>query len=273
MPYKKIVYTFCLLVGMVHSMQAQEGTINGLIVIDFKDENPEGVVVTNKQTNKAVISSLTGSFKIQASVGDTLYFKGSFLEERKLAVRNVHFKYNPVIVHMNHEVITLEDIVVRPPLTGDLNKDIASVKRNEEIEELYARLGIDIRTRDIDPKEKEEDIIPKWGGIPIPTSINVQALYKSLTGYYRKMENLNKFETLDKQLKEVIDYFGEDYFTQTLGIKKGKSLEFMLYLYGLDPQKYQLYYQQNEFLSLDQLMRTHASQFNLRLKQTQDSIK
>ncbi|MXV38786.1 hypothetical protein GO491_08910 [Flavobacteriaceae bacterium Ap0902] len=270
---KKIIYTLCLLLLFVGWAQAQEQKINGLIVIDFKDQHPEGVMVTNKQSHTSVLTDISGSFTIKASIGDTLYFKGPFLEDRRLPIKTIHFSYDPLIVHMNMEVIQLADIIVRPPLTGDLKKDMSSVKRRNEIEQVYANLGIDIRTLDMQPEEKREDIIPKIGGIPIPTSVNVGALVKSINGDYRRMENLRAYESLDAKLVFIKEYFGEKYFNQDLGIVTSDIREFLLFLYGKEKYAYDLYYSQQDFLSIDQMMRNYAEEFRRRVKIRNDSIR
>ena len=244
---------------------AQEKMLDGMIVVDFRNDYPEGVVITNQNTKVYSMSDIAGTFRLKASVGDTLLFQGSFLVDRKFVVRKSSFDLKPLVIHMNYEIITLKDVIARAPLTGDLRKDIKSVKVRDDIEKLYANLGIDIRTLDMKPQEKKQDVIPKLGPIPIPTSLNVEALYKSLTGYYRKMENLNQFERLEQRLNDVREYLGVDFFEETLGIPESDIRGFLLYTYDHSNGEYESYYLQQDYLSLGKLFRDKAPIFKKRL--------
>ena len=79
-----VITSFCLLSSQV---LAQEKYLNGMIVVDFNDDYPQGVVITNKRTKVYSISDITGSFKVHAQVGDTLLFQAPFLVDRKFVVR------------------------------------------------------------------------------------------------------------------------------------------------------------------------------------------
>lgn len=255
--------SFCLLNAQTI---AQEKSLNGIIVVDFMDDHPQGVVITNKTNKVYSISDITGSFKVRAEVGDTLMFQAPFLVDRQFVVRESSFELKPLVIHMNYEVITLQDVIVRPPLTGDLKKDMKSVKVHDDVERIYANLGIDIRTLDMKPKERKEDVIPKLGPIPIPTSLNVEALYKTITGYYRKMENLNQFERLDKRLVDVQKYLGNKYFVEVLGIPEADIRGFLLYTYDHSDGRYESFYLQQDYLSFEQLFKEKAPIFKRRLE-------
>ena len=238
----------------------QQKTLKGMIVVDFKSDTPEGVWIINTTSGVYSVSDLTGSFQIKAAVGDTLHLQGSFLQDRKFYVRSSSFNHDPLVIHMNYEVVMLEDLVVKAPLTGDLRKDIASVKIRDDVEKIYANLGIDIRTLDMDPKEKREAVLPAI------TSLNVDALYKVVTGYYRRMENLNQFERLEKRLIDVREYLGVKYFDQVIGIPENEIRGFLLYAYDHSDMMYETYYLQQDYLSLDHLFRSLAPEFRKRLE-------
>lgn len=255
-----------LIFSIPKMVSAQEGALRGLIVVDFRDMDAEGVLITNRTTKISAISDMTGSFSIQVSVGDTLFLQGAFLEDRKFVVRKNSFTYNPLVIHMNQEVIALKDLIVKAPLTGDLQKDIKSVKIRDDVEKLYKNLGIDIRTLDMKPKEKKADVLPKIAGIPIPTSLNIEALYKSISGYYRRMENLNQFERLEQRLNDVKAYLGVTYFEEIIGIPENEIHGFLLYVYDHSGRKYESYYLQEDYLSMDHLLRSKAELYRKRLK-------
>lgn len=263
---KYIKYLFIISFGLLqmHSI-AQEKLLSGLVVVDFRDDFPQEVLITNLRTQVFSKSGMAGSFRVNAQIGDTLLFQGDYLVDRKFVVRESTFDLKPLVIHMNYEVITLSDVVARPPLTGDLLKDINSVKIRDDVEKVYANLGIDIRTLDMDPKEQQEAIIP-LGIIPIPTSLNIEALYKSFTGYYRRMDNLNQFEKLDKRITDVMEYLGTPYFESVLGIPEEDIRGFLLYTHDHSDNLYEFYYGQSDYLSLAELFKEKAPAFKRRLE-------
>lgn len=264
--FLSVVFTLAILMFSPQG-KAQEKDLKGLIVIDFNNTEGNDILITNQNTKVTAISDLTGSFKIKATVGDTLAFNGYFLEPRKFYVKKSSFDFDPLIIHMNQEIIELEDLIVKKPLTGDIEKDVKSVKIKDDIENLYKSLGIDIRTLDMEPREKKEDVIPKLGSIPIPISLNVEALFKSITGYYRKMETLRKFEKLETRLNGVKEHFGIKYFEETLGIPENEIRGYLLYCYDTSGGSYELYFKQKDFLSIDSILREKAKSFRKRLEE------
>lgn len=246
--------------------KAQQKTVRGLVMVDFRDMHAEGVLITNQNTKITAITDLSGSFKIQASMGDTLLLQSPFLYDRKFVMKASSFDFDPLVIHMNQEVITLEDMIVKAPLTGDLQKDIKSVKIRDDVEKLYQNLGIDIRTLDIEPKEKRGAVLPKIAGIPIPVSLDVESLLKSITGYYRRMENLEQYEKLEKRIITVKKHLGIKYFENIIGIPENEIYQFLLYVYDFSGGKYESYYAQKDFLSMDQLLRSKASTYLERIK-------
>lgn len=246
-------------------------TIKGLVVVDFNREIAENVFVTNLNTNITSETDITGYFTIKAEVGDALLLQSSFLKTRKFYVKESSFNFDPLIIHMNFEIIELDELIIRKPLTGDLREDIKQVKINQDVEKIYANLGIDIRTLDMEPKEKKESLLPKVFGIPIPVSLNIDALYKTFTGYYRRMENLSKFEELDKKLKYIQNYLGEDFFVNQLEIPKEDIYGFLLYVSYYSKDEFNAYYLNKNYLNMRYLLNNKSKEFIKRLKERDKS--
>lgn len=246
-------------------------TIKGLVVVDFNREIAENVFVTNLNTNITSETDITGHFTIKAEVGDALLLQSSFIKTRKFYVKESSFNFDPLIIHMNFEIIELDELIIRKPLTGDLREDIKQVKINQDVEKIYANLGIDIRTLDMESKEKKESLLPKVLGIPIPVSLNIDALYKTFTGYYRRMENLSKFEELDKKLKYIQNYLGEDFFVNQLEIPKEDIYGFLLYVSYYSKDEFNAYYLNKNYLNMRYLLNNKSKEFIKRLKERDKS--
>lgn len=259
-----IVY---LLLSINLCFSQERNTIKGLVVVDFNREISENVFVTNLNTNITSETDISGYFTIKANVGDALLLKSSFLKTRKFYVKESSFNFNPLIIHMNFEIIELDELIIRKPLTGNLRDDIKQVKINQDVEKIYANLGIDIRTLDMKPKEKKEGLLPKVFGIPIPVSLNIEALYKSFTGYYRRMENLKNFEELDKKLKYIQSYLGQNFFINQLKIPKEDIYGFLLYISYYYKDEFDTYYLNKNYLNMRYFLNNKSKEFIKRLKE------
>lgn len=260
---------FLLSINLSFSQERQ--TIKGLVVVDFKKEIAENVFITNLNTNITSETDISGRFTIKAEEGDTLLLQSSFLKTRKFYVKESSFRFNPLIIHMNFEIIELDELIIRKPLTGNLREDIKQVKINQDVEKIYANLGIDIRILDMEPKEKKESLLPKVFGIPIPVSLNIDALYKTFTGYYRKMENLNSFKDFDKKLKYIQSYLGDDFFVNQLEIPKEDIYGFLLYVSHYSKDEFDTYYLNKNYLNMRYLLNNRSKEFIKRLKERDKS--
>lgn len=240
--------------------------IYGQVIVDFTTLPSVDVYVTNKRTQITAKTGISGTFRLEARVQDTLLLYAPFLESRRFVVTQRSLELKPVMIHMNQELVQLSDVIAVAPLTGDLAYDVAQASKNREVEELYKALGLDIRQLDREPKEGIPSVLPKVAGIPIPTSIDVETLYKHLTGYYRRMRNLDAFERLETRIHYVKEHFGESFFEDQLGLPYEETHGFLLYLYDHTDNRYELYYQTRDMLSMQQMMHERVPEFKERLR-------
>lgn len=260
---------FLLSINLSFAQERQ--TIKGLVVVDFNKEFAENVFITNLNTNITSETDISGHFTIKATVGDALLLQSSFLKTRKFYVKESSFNFDPLIIHMNFEIIELDELIIRKPLTGNLREDIKQVKVNQDVEKIYANLGIDIRILDMEPKEKKESLLPKVFGIPIPVSLNIEALFKTFTGYYRRMEDLRKFVELDNKLKYIESYLGEDFFVDHLEIPKEDIYGFLLYVSYYYKDEFDTFYLNKNYLNMRYLLNNKSKEFIKRLKERDKS--
>lgn len=263
---------FLILVLMFINLNAQQKNISGLVVVDFSEIKAEGIYIENRRTKITSVTDISGHFQIEVQLGDTLLFHSPFVVSRKFTMTPVAFNKHPLIVHIHQEVIELADLVVKPELTGYLEKDIKTVEINNDIEDLYKKLGIDIRVLDIEPKEKRAKVFPRLGSIPIPTSLNIESIYKNFSGYYRRMENLDKYEKLEDKLNGVKDYLGNDFFKDDLKIPEQSIREFLEYTDGNSDGKYDLFFKQQDYLNMERLLEVKSDSFKKRLRQRGDKV-
>ena len=255
---KKLLKFFPIfLVGVVSAQQ----NIKGTVVIDFEDVKPEGIHILNKTQNIYTVTDIVGHFNIHAQINDTIVFSGNFLEERNFIVSAWAINNPDLAIHMNMEKIKLEELVVKPKLTGFVKKDVETVPKDDTKEKLYASLGINIKVLDIKPEEKRASILPSL------LTLNVEAVYKILSGYYRNMENLREYEKYTTTINNVRDFLGKDFFTTYLNLPETEIEQFLIFVEGRNPQEFKVYYQTKNYLSITALLEKEATFYKQRIEQ------
>ena len=251
-----ILFVFCSL-GFIQAQQSLKGTV----VIDFADAKANDIYILNKTQNIYTTTDIVGHFSIKADINDTIEFKGAFLQERNFIVNNWALNNSNLVIHMNMEKINLEELIVKPKLTGYIKKDVGTVPKDDKKEKLYASLGIDIRTLDIKPEEKQEPVLSS------PLSLNVEALLKLTTGYYRKMKNLREYESYIKKINDVRDFIGKDFFTTYLNLPETEIEQFLVFVEGRNSIDFKSYYYAKNYLLMSKLLEEESKIYKARIKQ------
>lgn len=233
--------------------------MRGTVVIDFIGNAADNIYILNKTQNLYTTTNLAGHFSIQAKAKDTLIFKGSFLQERNFVVNPWALQQENVIIHMNNEKIKLKELVVKPKLTGYIEKDIKTVHKDDTKEKLYASLGLNIHVLDLEPKEK---VSPLFSSI---LTLDVISVIKHLNGHYRKLENLQAYEKYAKKISTIKAFLGTKFFVNTIGIPEKDIEQFLIFAENNQTQRFNLYFEEKSYLSLSVLLQSEATEFKKRL--------
>ena len=108
----RIVYLFLAFAAM--QVVAQENPrilLKGRLTADFSVL--EGVYVINTKTEKASITDQEGHFKVQAVVGDTLFFSATQFRELKMVLTAKDFEQDILVVKMKPVINQLDEVVVQ----------------------------------------------------------------------------------------------------------------------------------------------------------------
>lgn len=245
------------LTGIVVSAQ----NLSGSVVLDFSDAQPSGIKILNQTKKLYTTTDMTGHFTISASAKDTLIFSGPFLETRKFILTPKTLSNPNFTIHLNTENIKLADLVVRPKLTGFMEKDVATVPNDKHKENLYKSLGIDIKVLDMKYEEKKAPILQ---GI---TSLDVMSILKHLNGYYRKLGNLQAYEKYIKKINEVREFMGDDFFVVYLKLPKDEIPQFVIFTQYRNQAAYDQAFYTKSYLALSSLFQKELSNYLARIKE------
>lgn len=240
--------SFLILIFTLAGTAVSAQNLSGSVVIDFSNATADGIKILNQTKKLYTTTDMTGHFTISASVNDTIIFSGSFLETRKFivtesALNNPHFA-----IHLNTENIKLADLVVRPKLTGFVEKDVATVPNDKRKENLYKSLGIDIKVLDIKYEENKDPILKNI------TTLDVISLFKHLNGYYRKLESLRKYEGYIKKINDVREFLGDDFFVTYLKLPKNEIQSFLIFAQYRNQAAYEQAFQTKSYLAMSSLL-------------------
>lgn len=232
---KKYFTYFFILISVVGFAQQNIPWLHGNIILDPDGEVAEGVYVTNLRTKQMVISNFAGNFSIQANTDDVLEFKSDYYENRKIKITQEIFDKSKFVVHLNIDVIELQEALISANLTGILTKDVTAGKRHDDITLLYKKLGVN---PDINPTKDTSALKAGFlGGDISLTRLDVGRIFDALSGDLRRRKSTMEYETNSDKYTSIRKYFGDDYFTNDLKIPKHKINNFIQYTFttsGMD---------------------------------------
>ena len=106
-------------------------------------------------------------------------------------------------------------------LSGDLLKDVGAIKTNKDFN--FDDVGI--------PgfKGKPQEKIPNLvGQVITPLSVDVEALYKHIAGYYKALKKMRKWRSEDYIATEILTYYTASFFLDAYGIPENRTYDFIM---------------------------------------------
>ena len=185
-------------------------------------ENIEGIHVLNKNEQKFTVTNEKGEFFIEAKLNDTIYLNSIVYQLQQFVVTEEIIKRKYIAITLEEEVNELDEVVVGNKLTGNINEDLKQVTIKDTIN--FSDVGIP--GFEGVPEEKIVPVIPAIG--PLAVVVDIEALYKHASGYYKSLRLGRKWDKQDKTIIKVYDYYGHDFFIETYNIDEEKMYEFLL---------------------------------------------
>lgn len=220
--------TFTLLLILISVRIFSQQKISGKTVSE-NDMVITSVLVVNISNDKKAYSDADGNFEIEASANDEIRFSKEGYERSSRRVVDPSSLLNVVLIRIPEEIEAVEIL----NLTGDLNKDSKKLAKDDKVVKLQKNIGLP------KPPEVAREKAPELSdafviGFPM-AAINVDALYKVISGDARRMKNLYKYEDLQRHLKWVISRLDAEYF-MNLGIPEERVKEFLEFAFLDNPR-------------------------------------
>lgn len=196
-------------------------TLKGEIVND--SVSISGIHIINKTSGSKTITDVNGVFEIGVKKQDTIIISSVQIIPRVIVMENEMLNQTYLKIYVDQFINELSNVVVRSnSLSGNILKDMAN--SNVKVPINFDDVGIPgfkgIR------EEKIEKIVP-FIGLPI-MSINIEALYKNLSGYYKRLKKRRVWDKQNITTVDVIEFYGVSFFTRSYNLTQDEVYEFVL---------------------------------------------
>jgi len=228
-----------LLCGLVFG---QVKIITGSVMIDNVDDLPRsGIRIDNLRSYSKTYTNQEGNYSIPVMIGDTIEFSAGYLVPRKIIISENIYKKAVLQVHLDVETVELNEAVI-----GKLDKNLQNnLRYRRDLKgEIYNNIGLDQRLRDLEPKKD----ISKFKVMDVLSPVR---MIGHVNGYYKKQRRIQQFERNQNILNEIINFFPDEYFMETLNLPDYKVQEFLMYADRKIDLKTRVLHRQFELIGLE----------------------
>jgi len=181
----------------------------------------EGIHILNKTSKYNTVTNKFGEFVIRIQVQDTIIFSSIKYQIKELIITEDIYYKKKININLNELVNELDEVLIGNTLTGDLFTDLKNIK----VEETFNFDNVGIPGFKGEPEEK---IVP-LAAAAFPLNVNIEALYKHIGGYYKKLKIQRKWTNENLTVVEIMDYYGFNFFEDAYRIPNNKLYDFLLF--------------------------------------------
>ncbi len=223
---KKTILFVLLITGLMFSAQTYSGTV---FMRDNSNLYLNQIYVTNLTTQKTVLSDKNGSFKIDAKLGDQIRFTSIVTERKDITPTKEMLENSNTYIELKVAYYEIQEIVLSNfKATGNLRKDVNSLKSAEKVLALQKMIGL--------PVPKGDGTSPQ---LPVATfsggglTFSLESIYDILSGDRKRKERAYSFEKMNISINNIKNYFGDEYF-EKIKIPKNLVTNFLQFVYSSD---------------------------------------
>lgn len=213
---------------LISKMQAQ--FFSGEIIIrDNSVYYLNQVYVTNLTSQSTVYTDYFGAFKIPAKPGDIIRFTSIVTDRKDVTVSADNLQNVNNFVELKIAYYDIEEVVIskfKP--TGNLRKDVSSLKTGEKALALQKMIGLPAPKGDGTPPQ-----LPVAGLAGGGLTFSIESIYDILSGERKKKERAQQYEKMNSAVTGIRNYFGTEYFT-SLKIPANYIDNFLQFVYTSD---------------------------------------
>lgn len=181
----------------------------------------EGIHVLNNTTKYNTVTNKNGEFVIRVKLHDTLLFSSVKYEIQELVITEEVYLQKTMEIQLTEIINELDEVMIGNTLTGNLATDLKNIKVDETFN--FDDVGI--------PgfKGKPQEKIVPLAAAAFPLSVNIEALYKHIGGYYKKLKIKRKWTNQNATVALIIDFYGFDFFEEAFSVPNNRLFDFLLF--------------------------------------------
>lgn len=185
-----------------------------------------GIHVINADRGLAEITDIDGNFEISVAIGEELIFSGVQYKKRALIISPEIFALEEITVYLEAFINELDEVVVKPHnLSGSLSSDLNNVKEQINFDDVGIPGYKGVRKEKI---VSGKSLILSTLLLPISGGINIDALYKHLSGYYKKLKKRRKLDAQFETVFSIIKFYGVYFFEENYALEQEEVYDFVL---------------------------------------------
>lgn len=213
-----ILFLFVSLPIVVFAQDGEKILLQGKIT---NEKDVEGIHILNRSSRYNSVTDPYGNFAITVKQGDTLLFSSVHYSPYEAEVTAEIFERGLLIVSLIELVNELDEVILGPDLSGNLQADLEKIEVKDPVN--FQDLGLPGFTGT--PQEK---IVPVATAF-FPTNVNIEAVYKHLSGYYRKLRLRRKWDAENLAVASMIDFYTPAFLDEVYGIPEDRVYDFVLF--------------------------------------------
>lgn len=182
----------------------------------------EGIHILNQSSRFSSVTNKEGKFTITAKVNDTILVSSITYIPQRVIVSEIFYNQGKLTITLNEIVNELAEVKIGNQLTGNLNTDLQNIKTEKVLQ--FDDVGIPgFKGK---PEEKIQPVLPSIG---LVTSVDIEVLYKHLSGYYKKLRKTRKWESQNQTVVGIIDLYGASFFNEAYSVPENRLYDFILF--------------------------------------------
>ncbi len=211
-----LLLAICLLT--INLVRSQQINLLGKITNDF---DVEGIHILNKTSKFNTVTNENGEFSIRVQLLDTILFSSVKYELQELIITDEIYNQESIQIELSELVNELDEVLIGNTLTGNLATDLKNIKVDETFN--FDDVGI--------PgfKGKPQEKIVPLAAAAFPLSVNIEALYKHIGGYYKKLRIKRKWTHENVTVAMIIDFYGLPFFKDAYNVPNNRVYDFLLF--------------------------------------------
>lgn len=187
------------------------------------------IYVTNVTAHKTVYTDYFGTFKIPAKEGDVIRFTSIVTDRKDVTVTAEQLETSKNFVELKIAYYDIQEVIIsRFKPTGNLRKDVTSLRNGEKALALQKMIGLPSPKGDGTPPQ-----LPVAGFSGGGLTFSLESVYDILSGERKKKERAQQYEKMNSSVKNIKNYFGVPYFT-ALKIPENLIENFLQFVYSSD---------------------------------------